>query len=132
MNTINLIAGWVGIYLGFLSGAIQGVFFHRDNWLGGYSTWPRRITRLGHISFFGIGFVNLFYAATIHIFGIDNDPITSTLLIIGAISMPTVCYVSAFRKPFRHMFFVPVLSPIGGVGWFINEGGEECVVGEPI
>ena len=29
--------------------------------MGGYGSFRRRLTRLGHIAFFGLGFVNLFY-----------------------------------------------------------------------
>lgn len=49
---------------GALSGAIVGLFFYRDEWMGGYNSWRRRLTRLGHISFFGLGFLNLIFAAT--------------------------------------------------------------------
>ena len=64
MPTVNLIGGWVGMLAGVLTGAFIGLFFHRDGWMGGYSSHPRRLTRLGHISFFGLGFLNLIFAAT--------------------------------------------------------------------
>jgi len=33
--------------------------------------------------------------------------------------MPLCCYVSAFWKPFRHLFFIPVLSLVAGAGLLI-------------
>ena len=39
----------------------------------------------------------------------------STLLIVGAITMPLLCYLSAFRQPFRHLFFIPVLCVVCGI-----------------
>jgi len=51
----NLIAAWLGIPLGFGSGLVLGLFFQRENWLGGYSSPKRRLYRLAHISFFGLG-----------------------------------------------------------------------------
>ena len=33
----------IGICLGCAAGAVQGLFFHREDWLGGYHSWPRRI-----------------------------------------------------------------------------------------
>ena len=48
-------AGWLGMLLGVLSGAIIGLFFHREDWMGGYGSYRRRLTRLGHISFFWAG-----------------------------------------------------------------------------
>ncbi len=29
--------------------------------------------------------------------------------------MPLVCYLSAYRKPFRNLFFIPALSVTAGV-----------------
>jgi hypothetical protein len=123
MNGVNLTAAWVGILFGFLSGAIHGVLFHKDNWLGGYSTWARRMTRLGHISFFGLGFINLAYALTISQLNIPGNELSSALLIVGALTMPLVCYLSAFKKTFRHLFPVPVISLVLGVSIFIITGG---------
>ena len=42
METVNLYAAWAGILLGIVAGAVQGMFFHGENWLGGYTSWPRR------------------------------------------------------------------------------------------
>jgi len=53
--SVNLTAGWLGILAGVVSGCAIGLFFHRADWLGGYASFRRRMTRLGHISFFGLG-----------------------------------------------------------------------------
>jgi hypothetical protein len=63
--TLNLIAGWLGMLAGVLSGAVLGLFFHREDWMGGYGSYRRRLARLGHIAFFGLGFLNLIFAASI-------------------------------------------------------------------
>ena len=65
MEQINLFAAWVGILLGFIAGAVPGLFFDRESWLGGYGSWRRRLIRLAHISFFGLGFINLGYALSL-------------------------------------------------------------------
>lgn len=51
MIPLNLVGGWLGMLAGVLSGALVGLFFYRDDWMGGYDSWRRRLTRLGHISF---------------------------------------------------------------------------------
>ena len=43
---INLIAAWLGILLGFVSGMGLGMFFHNEKWLGGYASHKRRLYRL--------------------------------------------------------------------------------------
>ncbi len=109
---------------GVLSGAFAGLFFHQENWLGGYGSYPRRMTRLGHISFFGLGLVNLIFAATVQQLFLRPAylSIASWALILGAITMPICCFLSAWRKPFRHFFPIPVVSVAVGIlailiGW---------------
>lgn len=123
MIELNLWAAWIGIALGLASGTIQGLFFAREDWLGGYGSWPRRMLRLGHISFFGIAFLNLAYANTLHLLGGERPALApSVLLVAGAVLMPAVCYLAAWRKPLRHLFFLPVLSLLGAALLFITEG----------
>jgi hypothetical protein len=118
--TINIYAGWCGILLGIVAGAVSGLFFHEEHWLGGYGSWTRRMIRLAHISFFGLGFLNLGFALTARALGLSGHiGLASWLLVIGAATMPLVCYLSAFIKPFRHLFFVPVLSVGAAVSVFV-------------
>ena len=118
--TVNLYAVWVGLLAGCISGAIPGLFFYKEDWLGGYSSWRRRMIRLAHISFFGIAFINLVFVVSGHIFSIESGVrITSYSLIIGAITMPLVCYLSAIKPFFRHFFFIPVTSIGIGIVTFL-------------
>jgi hypothetical protein len=115
--TANLLAGWIGMLAGVLSGGLVGLFFYRDDWMGGYNSWRRRLTRLGHISFFGLGFINLLFAATaaqLPLHGVWLQ-VASIGLILGAITMPACCFLSAWRKPMRHLFPIPVVSVCAGI-----------------
>ena len=58
----NLSVGWIMILLGLFAGAVVGMFFHDDQWLGGYGSWRRRMLRLTHISLLGTGALNLAFA----------------------------------------------------------------------
>ena len=120
MDTITLImlvAGWAGMLAGGLSGAAIGLFFHDERWMGGYSSFRRRLTRLGHISFFGLGFLNSLFALTRHLASLPGKlgGVAAGALLVGAVTMPTCCFLSAWRKPFRHLFAVPVVAVMGGV-----------------
>lgn len=108
---INISAAWIGFLLGCISGAVPGLFFHGQDWLGGYASWPRRLIRLAHISFFGIGFLNLGMGLTALALNVTSTP-ASIFMLVGAVTMPLVCYASAFRPVFRHLFFVPAGSVI--------------------
>ncbi len=109
--------GWIGMLMGVLSGAIIGLQFHKKDWLGGYAARPRRFVRLGHISFFGIGLMNLFYGLTLVKLGIsDPAAMWGAYLFLGAlISMPICCFLTAWKTPCRHLFPIPVLFAAGGI-----------------
>lgn len=125
MPMLNLIGGWLGMLAGVASGAIVGLSFHREDWMGGYQSYRRRLTRLGHISFFGLGFLNLLFAMTSRELLLAGVYLwlASWALIVGAVTMPLCCFLSAWRKPWRHLFPVPVLSLTTGIlsiliGWW--------------
>lgn len=120
MATINLLFAWCWMALGLVAGAVQGIGFHHETFMGGYGSWRRRLTRLGHIAFLGTGMLNLALALTVEAVGVPDAGARwpGVLLIVGAVSMPSVCYLAAWRKPCRRLFFVPVLSLTVGCGWF--------------
>ena len=125
MNDITrmmLTAGWVGMLAGVVSGAVIGLFFHRDAWMGGYGSFRRRMARLGHISFFGLGFVNLFFALTHQLIPSASAQVASMAFLVGAVTMPACCFLTAWRKePFRHLFFIPVLGVTSGIVLTLSE-----------
>jgi len=113
---LNLVAAWIGFLAGVISGIVPGLLFHGEEWMGGYGSWRRRLTRLGHISFFGIGFLNLAFALSVRSLGLEGGlALASGLFITGAVSMPLLCYLSAWKKSFRHLFFIPVVSLAGAI-----------------
>lgn len=123
MAVMNLALAWIWILAGLVSGAVIGVFFHQENWLGGYAAWRRRMVRLGHISFLGTGLLNLVFALSAAALSIDPvPPVASMAFLIGAVTMPLVCFLSAWRASFRQLFFIPVVSLILAVGDFLIEG----------
>lgn len=111
---------WGWLLMGLLSGVLLGLGFHKAEFMGGYAGWRRRLTRLGHISFFGTGLLNLFAALTWRGFGLDASymPASAWLLVTGAVAMPTVCFLCAWKMPLRHLFPIPVLTLVGGTGLF--------------
>jgi hypothetical protein len=117
---INIKAAWIGFLLGCIAGAVMGMFFHESEWLGGYASWERRMLRLAHISFFGIGFLNLLFGLTVKSLGLKTGlRVPSVLLIVGAIAMPAVCYLSAWEPACRHLFFIPAMSVTIAIAIFV-------------
>jgi hypothetical protein len=113
---LNLWTGWIAFIVGIIAGAISGLRLHKEDFLGGYSSWRRRLVRLAHISLFGLGLINIAFALTARSLEIaDGLTAASVALVVGAITMPLVCYLAAYRKPLRNLFFIPVLSVLFGV-----------------
>jgi hypothetical protein len=114
--TLNLTCAWLWMLLGFASGFGLGLFFHREDWLGGYGSFQRRLYRLAHIAFFGTGFVNFMFWLTAARLGPGGAAFTvaSWAFVIGAITMPLCCVLMAQHKRFKLLFGVPVFSLLTG------------------
>ena len=112
----NLFLAWLWILLGFASGMVLGLFFRGENWLGGYGSFQRRMYRLGHISFFGLGAMNLMFWMTLLTIPQPGPlaGIASTAFIIGALTMPICCGIMAHFPKAHLIFAVPVISLITG------------------
>ena len=115
---LHLLVGWGSSLMGVLSGALIGLFFHKDEWFGGYSSFRRRMTRLGHISFFGLGLLNLLFAFSMRLAPLSPSyaRVASIGFVLGAISMPICCFLTAWRPYFRYLFPIAVLAVGTGVG----------------
>lgn len=125
MYDYNLLAAWIGVALGMVSGAIVGLGFHQEAFLGGYDSWRRRLIRLGHISFFGLAAVNFAFALTVERMGLAATVVLAPAgvsLIAGAALMPVVCFLSAWRPVFRHLFALPVGALLIGVSHLLFVG----------
>lgn len=115
MSDPNAIAAWIAMLAGVVSGSACGLFFQHETWLGGYGSWPRRMMRLGHIAFFGIGFLNLAYAVSIHALGWKSSAYASSALVAANFLMPAACYLAAWRKPLCWLFAAPVACVLIGL-----------------
>lgn len=120
----SLLVGWTSMIFGAISGAWIGLSFHVDAWAGGYASFRRRMLRLGHIAFFGLGFVNVLFALSLPALPAGRTPPVAAagLLAAGALTMPPCCFLAAWRPSFRHLFPIPVVSTLGGlclvvIGW---------------
>lgn len=115
-HLLNWHAGWWMILAAFVSGAGIGLHFHREDFWGGYTSFRRRIVRLGHIALAALGMLNL-------VFSYSPIPASDSLaaqvagfgFLIGGLTMPAVCFLSGWKKPLRHLFFIPVISLIVAV-----------------
>lgn len=119
---INEAFGWTWILAGIVTGLVLGLYFHRDDWLGGYDSLRRRLVRLGHISFIGLGALNILFALSGPRLHLPSGPLVlaSRALVVGGVSMPLCCALMAWRRGFHLLFGVPVASLLLGVGLVVR------------
>ncbi|HEY7727819.1 MAG TPA: hypothetical protein VID50_05150 [Candidatus Eisenbacteria bacterium] len=108
--------GWTWVLVGFASGLLLGLGFHREDWLGGYASARRRMLRLGHISFLGLGFVNLLFASSSAHMRLPpaSLALASWMFVLGGATMPLCCGLMAWRPATYPFFGVPVASLLLG------------------
>ncbi len=117
---VNMAFAWVWMLGGFVSGALMGMRFKEERWLGGYGSFRRRMVRLGHISFFGLGLVNFMFAVTGVWFGLEGGLMRAAgiAFLAGGVLMPVCCGAMARwegASPVA-MFAAPVGSLLAGGG----------------
>jgi hypothetical protein len=124
VHSLNWYAGWLLVLAAFVTGATLGLFFHREDFWGGYDSFRRRIVRLGHIALAALGMMNVLYSLSpwppTEMWQADAAGIA---FIVGGISMPAVCFLSGWRKEMRHLFFIPVTALILAVAWTLQGVG---------
>ena len=116
---LNLAFGWIWITAGFLSGAMLGMGFHKENFMGGYGSWERRLTRLGHIAFFGTVFLNVMVGLSGLMLSEDQMSggmwyAMSWSFVIGALAMPICCFIAAKWIKAKSIFVLPVIALTAG------------------
>jgi hypothetical protein len=103
--------GWAIMAFGALVAMATGLQAHRDDWFGGYGSYRRLMLRLGHICYFAMGALLVLYSSVVPepwhppgalvYFGVLS-------MVAGAITLPTVCLLAAWRGPFHLPFALPV------------------------
>jgi hypothetical protein len=118
----NLLVGWISMAGGALSGAVVGLFFYKENWMGGYASLRRRMIRLGHISFFGIGILNVLFAVSLAAIAIPPafGRFASLGFATAAVTMPACCFLTAWKPALRQLFPIPVAAVLVGIAALIG------------
>src|SRR5829696_461891 len=91
-HPLNWVAGWSLVLAAFVSGAVLGIGWHREEFLGGYATFRRRVIRLGHIAFAALGLMNVIFSLSpLPAPGTAAARCASICFVAGGVFMPLVC-----------------------------------------
>jgi hypothetical protein len=99
------------IAAGFAAGALLGLGFHREEFLDGYGSFRRRLLRLGHVALVALGLLNLVFGLTVPSIAYSHGGLAkaaSFCWLAGGMSMPSVCFLTAWRPAFQTAFVAPV------------------------
>jgi hypothetical protein len=120
---INEILGWMSVLAGLAMGLVMGIKFQREDWLGGYGAFPRRMVRLAHVALVALGILNIQFAQSLprlHL-GATLAGVASTAFIAAAILMPACCLCMAAQRRHFEIFAAPIVSL--AVGLTLTVGG---------
>jgi hypothetical protein len=109
--------GWVSTCLGAGSGLILGLWsfdgpFAVPAWLGEYDQTARRLARLGHIAFFGLGILNILMAGELRRIRLGpwGRRVASWAMNFGNVFLPLTLFAAAAYRPFKYCMSAPALA----------------------
>lgn len=114
--------GWTSLATGALMGLILGMWSFGGpipvpGWIGDYDTLPRRLLRLGHIAFFGLGVLNIMLARHL---GRARTYVAPRRFALGAMNfgnifLPLTLIGAAAFEPAKYLMSVPALAVTGAL-----------------
>jgi len=110
----NRRVAWACCATGVLVGLVMGLWSFDGpmpvpGWLGEYGSTPRRLARLGHIAFMGLGILNLLLVQELRVTGLSNRlaRVASGTMNFGNIALPVVLLGAAVWPPLKYLLSVP-------------------------
>ena len=113
----NRVVGWISFALGAATGLILGLWSFDGpmavpQWLGDYGDTSRRLARLGHIAFFGLGILNLLLARELPELGLraGGRRAASVAMNFGNIFLPLILFAAAAYRPLKYLMPIPAVA----------------------
>jgi hypothetical protein len=81
-------------------------------WLGEYDQTARRLARLGHIAFFGLGILNLLVAGELRrsSLGSRGRQVASWAMNFGNVFLPLTLFAAAAYRPLKYLMSAPAVA----------------------
>jgi len=117
ITDVSLAIGWGSLFFGALSGLVLGLWSFGGPvsvpaWVGDYANQSRRLLRLAHIAFFGLGILNIMIARHL-----SPDRLTPRLrraalwsMSFGNVLLPITLVAASAFSPLKYLMSVPALA----------------------
>jgi hypothetical protein len=113
----NRAVGWMSIALGIATGLVMGLWSFdgpapTPSWLGDYGDTSRRLARLGHIAFIGLGILNILLARELVMssLGDRGRRLASRAMNLGNVLLPVTLFAAAAWRPAKYAMAVPATA----------------------
>ncbi len=113
----NRLVGWTSMAVGATTGLMMGLWsfngpMDTPTWLGEYADVSRRLARLGHIAFFGLGILNVLLAGELMRSTLSDAArrVALATMNFGNIFLPVTLFAAAAYHPAKYLLPVPAMS----------------------
>lgn len=114
---MNRTVGWISLAVGVATGLVMGLWSFDGPvtppaWLGEYGDTARRLARLGHIAFIGLGMINILLAHELphSALGPRARRIASRHMNFGNLALPITLFVAAAWRPAKYAMAIPATA----------------------
>lgn len=113
----NRVVGWASMVAGAGTGLLMGLWSFDGpvpvpDWIGDYDATARRLIRLGHIAFFGLGILNLLLARELSRLALTQRLVRAAArsMNFGNIFLPVTLFAAAAYHPLKYLLPFPAVS----------------------
>lgn len=115
----NRTIGWCSLLVGALTGMVMGLWSFDGpmpvpDWVGAYGETSRRLLRLGHIAFFGLGILNILLAQQLPKFRLDEGlkRLGALCMNFGNVFLPLTLLAASIYHPLKYLMAVPATAVV--------------------
>jgi hypothetical protein len=113
----NRLVGWTSLAVGVAVGLVIGLWsfdgpMRPPAWIGEYADTSRRLVRLGHIAFIGLGLIDILIERELERSALAPAAraVASWSMVVGNVLLPVTLFAAAAYRPFKYFMAVPAMS----------------------
>jgi hypothetical protein len=132
---MNRSIGWASIAVGIATGLVMGLWsfdgpLPTPSWLGEYGDTSRRLARLGHIAFIGLGILNILLARELAQSSLTarGRRLASVSMNLGNVLLPITLFAAAAWHPAKYAMGLPATAVFIAMilaAWGARNGGGD-------